>query len=394
MKRVWSLLLSLVMFLSAPLLVHAEDNSIKNGDIIKFGNYPQSLVTDSKLIKKLDTAAKKWESYEYVYYEKTGDSYFDNELNATVNYTERTPSDRMQYSDFTFENQKYRAVSWLRGGTILDSTMHWPNEQRFPEVNEPSYHGVYYFLYEPIEWVVMDAENGLVVSLYSLDQQEFNDSGYYYDEAAKAYYMENTGTYLNDYSCSSIRQWLNESFMNTAFNKSQIELIDRNNYDLDEYDYHLDQFLGLDSSVNDLVTIPSFNEFKNQVNYSIVSTDYAAFQGHNFENIATRSVLPGTAFSKGLEFIDTHAEIEKRVPHYGSSSNAWSVSNIVPMMKISSLKDNTEIAQADQASVCKCACHNLIHSNNVIGKFIFRMLEAIWELFSVKQYCNCGLRHY
>ena len=384
-------MLSFVMLLSMSILIHAEEKTVKNGDIIKFGNYPQSLVTDTKLIKKLDKTPKKWKSYDYIYYEKTGDSYFDDELNATVYYTEKKSSDRMQYSDFIYENQKYRAVSFIYGGG--GNQLHYPDEQRFPREKEFSWHGVYYFTYEPIDWVVLDSEAGLVASLYSLDSQEYNFSSYYYDETAKAYYGSGTGTYLNDYLNSSVRKWLNSTFMNTAFTAEQIGLIERNNYALDKYSYIADQCFALDNTANDFVTIPTYNEFRNQVNYSIVSTDYAACQGYVENSFVTRTILPSTGFSTGNQHIEYFiSENDGAVPSF---SSVWNVDGIVPMLMLSSLTDNVEISQHNnESAVCRCVCHNLIHSNNVVVKFFFRLLEGLWELFSTKEYCDCGLRHY
>ena len=43
----------------------ASASDIKDGDIVTFGSYPQSLVTDSALIKKLDDEGLSFYFYPY-----------------------------------------------------------------------------------------------------------------------------------------------------------------------------------------------------------------------------------------------------------------------------------------------------------------------------------------
>ena len=76
----------------------AEGKTYKVGDIIEFGSYPQSKVTDSSLVSALNKASKKWVSYGYY----SGD----------CSYGSMKPGDWMKYADFTYNGTKYRAVTF------------------------------------------------------------------------------------------------------------------------------------------------------------------------------------------------------------------------------------------------------------------------------------------
>ena len=108
-KRLLSAVLIAVMLMGVvPLNVlnlsvkgSAMDLSSYNvGDIIEFGSYPQSKVTDSTLISKLNNVPKTWISYGY--YSGTG-KYSDGNMK---------PSDYMQYADINYGGNKYRAVTF------------------------------------------------------------------------------------------------------------------------------------------------------------------------------------------------------------------------------------------------------------------------------------------
>ncbi len=70
------------------------------GDVIEYGAYPQSRVTDEALISALDDAPKTWTSYNYM----TGTGHEDDGLMEA--------SDYMKFADFFFNGAKYRAVTF------------------------------------------------------------------------------------------------------------------------------------------------------------------------------------------------------------------------------------------------------------------------------------------
>lgn len=187
-----------------------EDSVFKGteatGTIINFGSYPQSRVKDTVLINKLDAVTKNWKSYNY--YTGTG-SIADGQMK---------PSDYMLYADFKYNGDKYRAVTFSQyrpyyTGYISSASNTYQDDNGY-------YTGdVYYFKYEPLKWRVLDAGKGLVMSANVIDSQAFNNyklsySGECYGDSSKSYYA-------SDYGKSSIRDWLNNDFCNTAFSTTQ-----------------------------------------------------------------------------------------------------------------------------------------------------------------------------
>ena len=91
-KRILSIILAVCMLLSiAPVTMAADtaDGGYQKGDIIEFGSYPQSKVTNPRIISVLDgfLTDDVWVSYDY--YIGTGTEY-DGKMTA---------SDYMKYAD-------------------------------------------------------------------------------------------------------------------------------------------------------------------------------------------------------------------------------------------------------------------------------------------------------
>jgi hypothetical protein len=188
----------------------------KAGDIIEFGSYPQSEVKVSATISALNAQADDWQSYGY--YSGTGDT-TDGKMKA---------SDYMQFCDVMYNGQQYRGVQFTQyrphktGLTCSESNS-------FQSNNGYTLGTTYWFLYEPLLWRVLDPTTGLVLCESIIDSQAFhnfkmdskNDSGFdvyykhaWYGDAEKTYYS-------NNYEHSSIRDWLNDVFLNTAFSAAQ-----------------------------------------------------------------------------------------------------------------------------------------------------------------------------
>lgn len=198
------------------------------GTVINFGSYPQSKVTDSATLKKLDNASKQWESYEY--YSGTGD-WRDGNME---------PSDYMLYADIKLGGSKYRAVTFSEyrpyhtGYTHSDGTY----QATYQDGSGYFTNNVYYFKYEPLKWRVLDASTGLVVCDSIIDSQAYNNyvlkaDGYYWGDSDKTHYASN-------WEYSSLRAWLNDDFYNTAFSKTQqnrIKELTRENESTDSSKY-------------------------------------------------------------------------------------------------------------------------------------------------------------
>ena len=201
-----------------PITVVANDT----GDIIEFGSYPKSLVTDTALqgtLNSLSNSEGTWISYNY--YSGNVSSYSDYWTGKMV------ASAYFQYKDLEFEGVKYRGVLFTkyRPG-MTDATEDWNQQQG----NGYTKNTTYWFKYEPLQWIVLDSESGLVIAKDVIDAVSFNNyvtsvaysisDSYYYGDAEKTYYA-------NIYETSSVREWLNNDFIATAFSedeKSNIQL--------------------------------------------------------------------------------------------------------------------------------------------------------------------------
>lgn len=193
------------------------------GDIVEFGWYPQSEVTDENMIAALNRAAgvdssnvagstslvNGWTSYNY--YSGTGNR----------NDGKMVAGDYMRYTDILLDSDLYRGVAFdsyrptYTGGTSSDLSQQ--------DDNGYNINTVYWFKYESIKWRVLDPVTGMVMSEAILDSQPFNnycfyDGSEYYGDPGRTYF-------LNNYAESDIREWLNKDFYNTAFSVSQKNMI-------------------------------------------------------------------------------------------------------------------------------------------------------------------------
>lgn len=299
------------------------------GTVINFGSYPQSKVTDSATLKKLDNAPKQWESYEY--YSGTGDWYDGN----------MEPSDYMKYADFLYGGEKYRAVTFSEyrpyytgfTSTALDSKQ-----------DDNCYYtgNIYYFKFEPIKWRVLNASTGLVICDSAIDSQAYNNyvleaDGEYWGDSNKKYYA-------NNWEYSSLREWLNNEFYNTAFSKVQQdrikELTRENKSTLDsKYD---------SNPTSDKITLLSYDEVSNtSYGFSYApsydtaryrkGTDYAKCQGLWVDlsgNSWWRLRSPGN--SKGV------AEVQNDGYVYYCYSRVWNTTEgVVPALNLAQSKIGT-----------------------------------------------------
>lgn len=236
------------------------------GDIVEFGTYPQSKVYDTAITDKLNSMAANWISYKY--YSGTGDDLDGNMV----------PSDYMRYCDVTYDNVKYRGVTFsqyrpLRTGLLPTA------DQSNQDDNGYYTNTVYWFRFDPVEWRVLDPYDNLLMSEMILDAQAFNNYVYYAESIDITYGDSYHSFYTNNYERSSLREWLNNDFYNTVFSDSQkAEILSTNLYN------------GSDASTNDKVYLLSYSDMVN-TSYGFSSssqssgcrqakgTDYAFCQG-------------------------------------------------------------------------------------------------------------------
>ena len=224
LRKIAAVLIAIVVLCAAPIgglvgvdcmsffapKAEAAGKTYKVGDIVEFGSYPQSRVTNSSLVSALNKVSKKWVSYGY--YSGTGAC-------GTM-----AQGDWMKYADFTYNGTKYRAVTFsqYRPSSTEGSPDYYSEQQN----NGYTPNKIYYFKYEPLKWRVLDPSTGLVLCESIIDSQAYSNTVYCYgrdpyDEYNARWNDAEHTHYANDYATSSIRTWLNDDFYNTAFSSSQ-----------------------------------------------------------------------------------------------------------------------------------------------------------------------------
>ncbi len=174
----------------------------REGNKILFGTYPQSEVTDGSLTAELtakagalptSTSAGRWTSYGY--------------------YVSGKISDYMWYIDVEKDGEKYRGVYFTSYRPYYCDS-NYPSDDTYQDENGYNVSTVYWFKYEPISWTVLEETNGtaLIFCDMIIDSQQYD-----YDES---------GSYSNNYANSTIRAWLNETFLQTAFGALEQAIIE------------------------------------------------------------------------------------------------------------------------------------------------------------------------
>ena len=222
LRKIAAVLIAIVVLCAAPIgglvgvdcmsffapKAEAAGKTYKVGDIVEFGSYPQSRVTNSSLVSALNKVSKNWVSYGY--YSGTGD------------YGTMVQGNWMKYADFTYNGTKYRAVTFSQYRPYMTDYL---SSYSCQEDNGYTPNNIYYFKYEPLKWRVLDPSTGLVLCENIIDSQAYSNTIYEYGTdsyGGTAYWNDAEHThYANDYATSSIRAWLNDDFYNTAFSSSQ-----------------------------------------------------------------------------------------------------------------------------------------------------------------------------
>ena len=211
MKRIFTVILAVCMLLSiAPVTMAADtaDDGYQNGEIIEFGSYPQSKVTDDSIISALNNILTDDMWVSYGYYIGTDTAYDGN----------MTSYDYMKYADLELNGEKYRAVRFSQYRPELTSST--SSETNSMQDNNGYYlNTTYFFKYEPLTWTVLDPEEGFVIAEKSIDAQAYENYSYYVNSESEEWvYNGKDCKYLaNDWSKCPLREWLNKDFFNTAF---------------------------------------------------------------------------------------------------------------------------------------------------------------------------------
>ena len=218
----------------------------KTGDIIEFGSYPQSEVTDAALKSALTSKAGStdgWTSYDY--------------------YISDEQSDFMKYADVEYGGEKYRGVYFTQYREFYT-----PNGSTYNSYqNDNGYNTstVYWFKYEPMKWQVLSfdktTDEAVVLSRDIIDSQQYYNNC---DERT----IDGKTVYPNNYEHSDIRAWLNGTFYDGAFSASEKNAIIATTLDNSAYSEEYSQY---DSNpTTDKVWLLSYDEVRNTA-YGFIS---------------------------------------------------------------------------------------------------------------------------
>ena len=189
-KTLQFLCLGLIILCMLPVFSIASfaEDVYEVGDVLSLGTYPQTHITDETLIENLNAAA------------------MDSEW-QTLPYAQSGSLELVKYSDIKYEDTMYRRIRILRSLSGAAAR------------NGYNTGSVYWFRFEPINWILLDADSGFAISEMVLDTEPFtypgyNNNGTYYTDSSSVYYM-------NNFAQSDIRVWLNDTFLSTAFTSEE-----------------------------------------------------------------------------------------------------------------------------------------------------------------------------
>ncbi|MCR4614815.1 MAG: DUF6273 domain-containing protein [Clostridiales bacterium] len=215
LKRILPVLLTLLLLIPSGVALVSADGGYRVGDVIEYGTYPQTDVTET-LGGILDSQSGTWRSYGY--YSGTGMEW-DGQMK---------PSDFMRYKDVVYNGEKYRGVtfdSYRPRGTGYESL---PQGITCQHSKGYDLGKTYWFRFEPIKWRILDPASGFIMCDLIIDSQAYNNYGLESktekDGHNKFFIVwgdPDETFYANNYADSSIRQWLNSDFYNTAFSEEQ-----------------------------------------------------------------------------------------------------------------------------------------------------------------------------
>ena len=269
MKKTLSLVLAIVIIVCTVPMAFAEGKTYEVGDIIEFGSYPQSEVKDETIIAELNALAPEWEDWtSYGYYSGTNSC-------GTM-----TQGDWMRYVDVTYNCEKYRGVKFTKYRPQYTTDRPSVKMQLRNGYNT---NNIYWFKFEAIDWRVLDPNTGLVMCETIIDSQAYSNTLYLIDDVnvipSYSYFNDSScKNYANDYETSSIRQWLNEDFCNTAFVNSEKEKISTTTLNNDGC-YTIIGWSGYEefdsNPTEDKIFLLSYDEvFNSQFGFDPISSNY------------------------------------------------------------------------------------------------------------------------
>ena len=302
----------------------------KAGDTLQYGTYPQSEVTDAATVAALNAKLRSNGWISYGYYIGTGG--YNGEM---------APGDFMRYQDVALDGVKYRAVTFDGyRPSLTKNVSSAANSNQDENGYEPG--NTYWFRFEPVTWKVLDPDSGLVLCCSAIDAQAYHNyvkyiGGVYWGDAEQKYRA-------NDYARSSIRAWLNEDFINTAFSAAQQENITVSELDNSLANSGSDTYVY--ASTSDKIFLPSVSDVTAYIfdpNASAMDearrmapSDYAKCQGI-MEN-TTKTSFWWLRAPRSINDISVHATNPYgSLDSYGSAA---AIDGVVPALRMQELQDD------------------------------------------------------
>ncbi len=329
--------LAIISFLTAVWMDSSPAEAADSNRTVKFGSYPQSRVSDAGLITNLNLSVDgmHWKTYNYY----TGDG---------KNFGSMHRDDIMQYIDMSYNGEKYRGVrimAYRPRTTCTNSSETTSNQKDNGYTLTNSTNDCYWFKYEPLEWQIVDSENGLMMTKQIIDAQEFHHNLYYNIEGNKAYNDSAHTTDSSDYKTSTVRTYLNKEFYKTAFSRNervQISYVKNENKSPSNKAFVWE-------STKDNVFLPSYEQAKSMGNDGdriAKGTDYAKCQGLEIQssgNSAWYTRSPSN-YSGQLTAVESTGNIDT-----SSGIGSYQPEGIRPMISISKSGDvqNMDIRNMD-----------------------------------------------
>ena len=169
------------------------------------------------------------------------------------------PSDIMQYRDVLYNGQFYRGVQILQ---YRPSHIIYPSTVDHSRQYDAGYliGKVYWFLYEPLKWRVLNPNAGLVLSESLIDSQPYNNY-IRQDDNSMCYGDPVQNRYANNYQYSSLRQWLNRDFADTAFSAAEKDAVKVTTVGNSAFDSSYNKYAS--STTYDKVFLLSYQDMQN-----------------------------------------------------------------------------------------------------------------------------------
>lgn len=222
MKKFISFILAIAVLSNFVVLVSAEKESgVTEGDIIEFGSYPQTQVTEENLVSALNGATAESEGYFEEYWCRIPSA-------GSLNYCSEKEN-MMAYKDVTYNNEKYRGI---KINSYRPSDVKNYSDPKFSHQDDNGYikGNWYWFKYEPIKWVVFDTERMYAVSEMIIEAQPFNNE-YLEDDGMFMPKVAGGMKYANDFTVCHLKDYLRDVFMPMAFSTAEQEQLKEINVD-------------------------------------------------------------------------------------------------------------------------------------------------------------------